>query len=611
MPILRQTVPVAITALALTLAGCASASRGGSTKGIEREWAVKLQLQELSTVDVAPDGGHVLVAPRLSERNLNVLNGQSGARVWREREGLRRQLLSNTEVGSLRGADFEPSSYQYVPLPASRIVLISDYTATTDVIRARDLASGKELWQIRDHPWTPKVQQAIVGAVANKLVLSLLRSGATDAARVAAVVGDAATQSAHISDLIQPLPSGDGVLLKHLGGLACFDLRTGTKRWNIAEFTGGGLRHVAQLPDGDIVVTAGVVATLADIAAPHRIARIDPVSGDVRWLSTFAVDGWADADYDLPTLVEAHGNRLIVHRVHTQVFDLETGAVLYRHAAYPSLEGKHRLAVADGILYALVNPLLEQPPVFDVYTGPLPTYLRAIDLADGRVLWESERTNSNVHSITIAGDRLLVAASGELAPGGHGIVALNRGDGRILWKSPTFDQPPVLRRVSLAERVAPVWVSNMIVSDSVIHAASATTLYALRVEDGSAKTTVNHRGQDLGMVHRIHDAGAQVMVIGTDGLALYGKADGALGFRTPRGRVSDYSLAGAHVFLRRGNQLTIVRPAAGRVVAQVRLQPPSGSVFGNVSRGAFVPEDGQSLFVLDKNHMLARFRLPK
>ena len=129
--------------------------------------------------------------------------------------------------------------------------------------------------------------------------------------------------------------------------------------------------------------------------------------------------------------------------------------------------------------------------------------------------------------------------------------------------------------------------------------------------DGSVLATANHHEHDLGLVHRIYEAGEQVMVIGTDGLALYGKADGSLAFKTPRARVSDYSIAGARVFLRRGNQLTVVHPATGSIVAQVRLNPPSGMIFGNVANGVYVADDGQSLFVLDKKQTLARFRLAK
>ena len=603
----RKSVP-AITLLVLTLTGYAPTNLGAQTRGLERVWAVNLSLQDMSVVDVAPDGGHVMVAPRLSERNLSVLSGLSGARLWRERDSFGRQFLSNMEVGGVRGAEFEPSSYQYVRLPKSGIVLISDYSAKMDVIRARDLVSGKEIWSIRDHPWTQKFQRAAESAIMGRLAARVLAKtdGSTKVEQI---------ELAHISDLLHPLPSGDGVLLRHLGGLACFDLRTGEKRWNIAQFTGDGIRNVTQLPDGDIVVTAGLVTKQSEgaikiLVPPHPIVRIDPVSGDVRWLTTYAVDGWVDPDVNIPTHVEAHGNRLIVHRVHTQVFDMETGELIYRHVAYPSLAGKHRLAVADGILYAVVNPQLETPPrMFETSSGPPPTYLRAIDLADGRVLWESERSSSNIHGISITGDRLLVAASGAIAPDGHGIIALARGDGRLLWKSPGFDQPTKQRRWSFAERIAPVWVSNMLIGDTAVYAASGTKLYALSAADGSVLATANHDVQDLGLVHRIHEAGEQVMVIGTDGLALYGKADGSLAFKTPRARVSDYSIAGAHVFLRRGNNLTIVHPATGSMTAQMRLAPPSGIIFGNVTSGLYVPDDGQSIFVLDKKHTLTRFRL--
>ena len=155
--------------------------------------------------------------------------------------------------------------------------------------------------------------------------------------------------------------------------------------------------------------------SLAGIGDPHHIARVDATSGEVRWLSSYSVDGWTDEEISLPTHVEVHGDRLIVHRVHTQVFDLETGDVVYRHLAYPSPEGEQRFVVGDGIFYAIVNRLLDDPPGFAIYfLSPPPTHVRAVDLTDGTVVWESEENRSALHGVDLAGDLLLVAGSGEI-----------------------------------------------------------------------------------------------------------------------------------------------------------------------------------------------------
>jgi outer membrane protein assembly factor BamB len=593
------------------LPGCASLNRSAHfDEGFTPEWSVKLDVQDMSIVDVAPDGRQVMVTSRPGDRNLQVLSGANGRQVWRERESLGSRLLrGGINVGGFTAADFQPDSYQYARLESAGVVLIFDYSLTSDVIRARDMTSGRELWELRDHPWTREKYGSAVASVAGRL----LGAGQVGAAAATGVVGGAMTTAISISDLLVPLPRVDGFLFKHLGGLACFDALTGKKRWEINSFKGGGIRDVTELPDGDLIITSRYVGLLDGLGDPHHIARVDPHSGAVRWLVAYSVDGWQSVEYELPTHVEVHGNRLLVHRVHTQIFDIDTGALIYRHLAFPLPDGERKFVVADGVFYAVVNPVLEDPPVIAVYiNSPLPTYLRAVDLAAGTVRWESEQNRSHIFGVGIAGDRLVVAASGAIMGGGNGILAFDRADGRLRWKSADFDQPSLRQQFSLRDRIDGVGrVSNLLIDNGTVYAASATALYALNLTDGSPRFTVNYREKDLGLVHRLYDAGEEILVVSTDGVDLLDRATGSATFNTPRGRITGYVFAGDNLFLRRGHQLSVVRPAARTVVASARTRRPSAMIFGNLWDGIHVSDDGALLFVLDDDGRLARYRLAR
>jgi outer membrane protein assembly factor BamB len=593
------------------LAGCASLNRSARfDEGYAPEWSVKLDVRDMSIVDVAPDGRQVMVTSRPGDRNLQVLNGASGRQAWRERESLGSRILrGGIDVGGLTAADFQPDSYQYARLESDGVVLIFDYSLTSDVIRARDMTSGRELWELREHPWSREKYSSAVGNVA----VRLLGAGRTGAAVATEVAGGVVTAGISIKDLVVPLPRGDGFLFRHLGGLACFDSRTGEKRWEIDTFRGGGIRDVTELPDGDLIITSVWVNLLAGIGDPHHIVRVDPRSGAVRWLASYSVDGWQNAEIELPTHVEVHGDRLLVHRVHTQIFDINTGAVIYRHVAYPLPDGESRFVVGDGVFYAMVNPLLENPPAIAVYINShLPTYLRAVDLAAGTVRWESEESQSQIHGIGLAGNRLVVAASGAIIGGGHGVLAFDRADGRLLWKSADFDQPSLRQHFSLRDRIDGVRrVSNLLFDNGTVYAASGTALYALNLADGSPRFTVNYREKDFGLVHRLYDAGEEILVVSTDGVDLLDRATGSATFSTPRGRISGYFFGGDNLFLRRGEQLSVVRPAARTVVASARTRRPSAMIFGNLWDGIHVSEDGALLFVLDDGGTLARYRLAR
>jgi outer membrane protein assembly factor BamB len=592
------------------LGGCAS--RSGSARfdeGFTPEWSVKLQVHDMSIVDVAPDGQQVMVTSRPGDRNLEVLSGTSGRPVWRERENLGSRILrEGVSIGGMRAADFQPASYQYVRLESAGVVLIFDYSLTSDIIRARDMISGRQLWEVREHPWSrEKYQSAVMGAAGRLLGAGRIGAGAT-----VGVVGGVVTDALAIEDLLVPLPRGDGFLFKHLGGLACFDALTGEKRWNIDRFGGGGLRDVTELPDGDLIITSRWISLLAGLGdSPHHIARVDPRSGEVRWLVSYSVDGWQFAEYELPTHVEVHGDRLLVHRVHTQIFDLNTGAVIYRHVAFPSPEGGRMFAVVDGIFYAVANPLLEDPPTLAVYFNSfLPSYLRAVNLADGSVRWESEENRSLIHGIEVAGDRLVVAASGAIMGGGDGILALDRADGRLLWKSADFNQPSLRQRVSLRDRIDGVGrVSNLLIDNSTVYAASAIELHALDLASGSPRFTIDYRQKNLGLIHRLHDGGQEILVVSTDGLDLLDRATGSATFSTTRGRITGYFFAGDNLFIRRSQQLSVVRPAARTVVASAHLRPPGEQVVGNMWDGIHVSSDGALLFALDTGGTLTKYRL--
>ncbi|MHC4573160.1 MAG: PQQ-binding-like beta-propeller repeat protein [Planctomycetota bacterium] len=134
----------------------------------------------------------------------------------------------------------------------------------------------------------------------------------------------------HPGSRTTPTVDGDRVyVLSGYGNLACFDARSGERRWEVdvvERFGGGGIKW--GISESVLVVDDKVICTPGGMDA--SVAALDKTTGETRWASRGLSDRSA---YCSPILVERGGKKLIVTitAAHIVGIDADNGRVLWQY----------------------------------------------------------------------------------------------------------------------------------------------------------------------------------------------------------------------------------------------------------------------------------------
>jgi outer membrane protein assembly factor BamB len=341
------------------------------------------------------------------------------------------------------------------------------YGATAKFAFALDAKTGKELW--RNTKLVPSSRQKGGGELANGFGID-----------------------------IQPQVANGTVYLSSaalLGGgfVYALDAATGKVRWSFDTVTdplgekiigGGAWNPPAIGPDGTVYIGTGNMYQPASVALGHPGRRLytdstlalDGKTGKLRWYFQAVPNDFHDWDMQLsPVYAKAGGRSLIVNAGkmgYVYAMDAASGKVVWKtkvgvhngHDQDGVLALEHKLtlrfpltvepgivggvetnmAVADGVVYVPVANLASVwktrktglgSASFGAGTGEM----LALDLATGRVIWDTKLPQMPDGDATVANDLVFTTTFD-----GY-VIAFARSDGKIVWKKklPAFTNAPI------------------------------------------------------------------------------------------------------------------------------------------------------------------------
>ncbi len=433
------------------------------------------------------------------------------------------------------------------------------YGATAKFAFALDAETGRELW--RNAGLVPSRLQKGGGELANGFGID-----------------------------IQPQVANGVVYLSSaalLGGGVVYALDAGTGKtlWTFdtvadpagAKIIGGGAWNAPAIgPDGTVYFGIGNMYQPASVALGHPGKRLytdstvalDGKTGKLKWYFQGVPDDFHDWDMQLsPIYTESKGRKLILDAGkmgYVYAMDAATGALVWKtkvgvhngHDADGTLALRHRLklhfpltvepgvvggvetnmAVADGVVYAPVANLASgwktrTTGLGSASFGAGKGEMVALDLASGRVLWDTKLAQMPDGNATVANDLVFTTTFD-----GY-LLGLDRANGSIVWrkKLPAFTNAPVA-----------------IVGDTLITAAS--------FPGGKGQTTevVAFR---LG-AHGSYTSSGPASAAGASGAA-----SGAMVFT--QNCASCHTLAAAHATGAIGPNLDQSKPSQAKVASQV------------------------------------------
>jgi outer membrane protein assembly factor BamB len=341
------------------------------------------------------------------------------------------------------------------------------YGATAEFAFALDAKTGKEVW--RNTTLVPKSRQKGGGELASGFGID-----------------------------IQPQLANGTVYLSSaalLGGGAVYalDAATGQTRWSFdtvvdpigEKIIGGGAWYPPAVgPDGTVYIGTGNMYQPASVALSRPGKRLytdstlalDGKTGKLRWYFQAVPNDFHDWDMHLsPIYARADGRALIIgggKMGYVYAMDAAAGRLAWKtkvgvhngHDEDGTLALKHKLklrfpltvepgivggvetpmAVADGVVYVPVANLASEWKTPNTGLGSAnfvggKGQMLALDLATGRVLWDTSLSQMPDGAATVANDLVFTTTFD-----GY-LIALKRSDGSIGWrkKLPAFTNAPV------------------------------------------------------------------------------------------------------------------------------------------------------------------------
>ncbi len=282
------------------------------------------------------------------------------------------------------------------------------------------------------------------------------------------------------------------------------------------QWIGGPLysRHHDRMSSMPAAVTAGgrlfyIIdeASPVSILVPPRWTLVvrDAFNGTILWKRT--IEKWHMHLWPLKSGPAQLPRRLVADRDRVYVtlrldgpvvtLDARTGETL---RVYDQTRATEELLIIDGMLLALVNPNMPEPPFVDpaaiknAYQGPFwdekPRHVMAVDLESGQTLWSVETT---VLPVTLAADRSRVVFHD-----GEAVVCLDRESGAVRWRS---------EAVSRAMEIRSFFAPTLVLHEAVIlfaggemaggqtgawYSGGKDTIVALDAQDGRVLWSADH-----------------------------------------------------------------------------------------------------------------------
>jgi outer membrane protein assembly factor BamB len=431
------------------------------------------------------------------------------------------------------------------------------YGATAKFAFALDATTGKEVW--RNTQLVPKALQKGGGELASGFGIDIQPQvvNGTDYLASAALLGG--------------------------GYVYALDAATGKTRWSFDsvidpvgdKIIGGGSWYPPAIgPDGTVYIGFGNMYQPASVALDHPGRRLytdstvalDGATGKLRWYFQAVPNDFHDWDMQVsPIYARAGGHDLVVDAGkmgYVYAMDPATGKLVWKtkvgvhngHDDDGTLALQHKLtlhfpltvepgivggvetpmAVADGVLYVPVANLASEWKTRDTGLGAANFTqgtgdMMALDLATGRVLWDTKLPQMPDGAATVANDLVFTTTFD-----GY-LIAFKRDDGSVVWKKklPAFTNAPVA-----------------IVGDTLITAAS--------FPGGKGQTTEV-------IAYRLGAHGSSTQ--STTGAAGGGSTDGATLFS--QNCASCHTLAAAHATGSVGPNLDQTKPSKATVTRRV------------------------------------------
>ena len=614
---------VVLLFLAVVASGCGSAAK----TTLPEAWSANVG--DASMVYVEPNREDVVVA---EQKDIAIIEGASGRRVYGEREGfsLRRIIRESVEVGSLTLADLSAEGFSFAFLEQQGLVLVFDYTASDDIIRAIDLASGEEIWRQTGYRWSLQKYQAVGG----QLTMAALRNVGFGAAVATGAVAAEMTRQRYTQLLVAPLPEEDAMLLKTVGALKKVDLTTGDEVWSVDGVEGSSLLHTQALPGGDILLLATYSSLLEGLSGGKDLIRLDPESGEIRWETSYRTSAGEIREVQV---TDTH-----VLLVHTdgelEAYTLQSGERTLRTSTGWGLSQANVGPSDEDPVYLTAVPLVEDGVVYAARGRPNATgrgdvVVRAYDLASGEELWTSDPLErfDDLRDIVRVGD--LIIGRGTNSGGSDGVVrsslwgpdayhrvaAWRIGDGSLAWTSDLdggqTSMAAVDRRFGSYSRPAQLALA---VDAGRLFTVSDTALVAFRAADGTPMGSAALPAETLDEPTLLIDHGEHLGVLHDGGMSFYEKsnlASGATSVVPFQNGVVSYQQAGPYLFaatqarLRESRKaLHVVSLPEQRLVGTLNLESATPRA-GNLLNGFAVTEGGRAVYVLDDEGTLRKYRV--
>ena len=607
------------------LTGCGSAAE----TTLPVEWSARTG--EATTVYVEPYREDVVMA---EDKNLSVLDGASGQRIYGEREGLSfgRLVRESVSVGNFELSSLSAEGFSFAFLDEQGVVLVFDYTESDDIIRAIDLNTSEERWEQTGYQWSLQKYQAVGG----QLATSVLRNVGIGAATATAAVAAEITRLQYTQRLVVTIPDENAILLKTVGALKRIDLATGEEVWSLDDIDGSSLQQTKMLPNGDMILLVNYSGMFEALSGGREMVRINPQTGERIWQANYATDLG-----DMRETVGAEDVRAIrvlddaVLLQHddgeVEVFDLETGALRFR--SDPGTRPVNRSEERD-VNYYLTSPSVVDGPALYVpraenrrpADGRADRFVGAFDWSSGEERYASEALEGyhDMHDLTLAGSllmgRLTSVSGSDQSDGPHQTVAAWRtDDGTLAWSAtmPYRTSAAILSPDFMSyERPAPI---NLVVNGDVAYTTSDTSIVALEVATGTVQATASLPSDALGAPALLIDEDDALAVLHRQGMSFVAKDSLATGptvqfeFENPLISVKqrgDHLFVGTQNRLRDGKrELYVINLPEQRLVGSLNLEDTTRRA-GNLLNGYAVTENGRSLYRLTDDGRLTKYRLP-
>jgi outer membrane protein assembly factor BamB len=635
----RLSPPLALLG-ALLIAGCGSAAK----TTLPTAWSANVR--DATTVYVEPNREDVVLA---EEKNLTVLDGETGERLYGERErlSLGRLVRESVSVGNISLASMSAKGFSFAFLDEQGVVLVFDYNESEDIIRAIDLETGTERWRQEGYRWSLQKYQAVGAELA---MVALLNVGVGAAVATSAVAAEV-TRQRYTQLLVTPLPGQDAVMLKTVGALKGVDLATGEEQWSIEGIDGSSLRHTAALPGGDVLLVVNYASILEGLSGGKEMLRIDPEAGEVVWRTPYS-----ESARDVREVRVLGEHAFLVHEDgEIEGFDIEsgtrtlkTGTGFGRIRPVPATwsdkddqqgGGGTGLRVQevgpedrDATVYLTSVPVVEDGTVYaprgpNVRAAGRPDMaVRAYDVASGEVRWTSDPLErfDDLRDLTRTGDLILGRAvhygSGTLGKSDpHQRVAAWRvRDGSLVWdlEMPHKGNAAVVTRELLSES-RPERL-NLVLDGDRVFTTSDTSVVALDVASGEVRAAGSLPEDALGPPALLMDRGDALAIVHDEGMSFVVKDSLAAGpvaqiaFENPIVSIREED---GHLFVAAQNNLRsskkglyVIDLAGRRLLGTLNLEDATRRA-GNLLDGFVVTADGRALYTLSENGTLTKYRV--